>query len=107
MKLRLVVPVLLCLLFLSHARADSKHEENHDEKHDVIRTLREHGDILPLEDILKRARNFVDGRVIETEMEIHQNRYIYEIEMLDQQGYVQELRFDAKTGEHITEDLED
>lgn len=67
--------------------------------HDDAKRLKEAGDIQPLEQILARARAEKPGRVIETELERKGERYIYEIEIVDDDGIVWELKFDAKSGE--------
>lgn len=72
-----------------------------DEDHERARALREAGEVLGLEEILGRARAQYPGRVIETELEYEGGRYIYEVELVDPQGIVRELRFDAKTGDLV------
>jgi uncharacterized membrane protein YkoI len=77
------------------------------ESHDTARKLREAGAILPLEDILSRARAVRAGEVLETELERKKGHYIYEVEILDGQGRVWELKLDAKTGDLVELELED
>jgi len=90
---------LLCLaLFTRPVQADD---------HERIRALVEAGRILPLEQILERARQRLPGRVLETELETREGRHIYEIEILDRHGRVRELRFDARTGAFLQEERED
>ena len=90
---------LLCLaLFVTPVQADD---------HGRIRELVEAGRILPLEQILERARQRLPGRVLETELEIREGRHIYEIEILDRYGHVRELQFDARTGAFLKEEQED
>jgi uncharacterized membrane protein YkoI len=67
--------------------------------HDDAKRLKEAGDIQPLEQILAKARAEKPGRVLETELERKGERYIYEIEIVDNDGVVWELKFDAKSGE--------
>lgn len=69
-----------------------------DEDHDRARRLKEAGDILPLERILEEARKIHPGHILEAELEAERSGYVYEVEMLDDQGLVQKLEFDAKTG---------
>ncbi len=89
---------LLCLACVATARADD---------HERIRELVEAGRILPLERILEQARRRLPGRVLETELETRQGRYVYEIEILDRDGHVRELLFDARTGAFLAEEPED
>jgi uncharacterized membrane protein YkoI len=64
----------------------------------VARELREAGVIVPLEHILREAREQHGGRVLETEVYRKGARYMYEIEILGDDGVVREMKFDATTG---------
>lgn len=75
--------------------------------HDDALKLKESGDILSLEQILPRARAVHPGKVIETELERKGKRYIYELEILDQEGKVWEMKYDAHTGELIKDKRDD
>jgi len=70
-------------------------------EYDEVLRLRQRGDILPLEDILARARRYHAGQVLEAELETLGERYVYEVQLVDEQGRVRELRFDAATGQLI------
>lgn len=77
-----------------------------DFDHDEIRQLREAGDILPLEDIIARFRTGQEsGRILETKLDNKHGRYIYEIELLDTDGNVRELYYDAHSGELLIYEL--
>jgi uncharacterized membrane protein YkoI len=69
------------------------------ESQDEARKLREAGDILPLEQILEKAKREQPGRVVETELEKKSGRHVYEIKIVDEKDVVHELKYDAKTGE--------
>lgn len=75
-------------------------------EYDEARSLQQRGAILPLQQILERARRYHEGRVLETELEQRGERYIYEIELVDDQGQVWELKFDAASGELLKEKQE-
>ncbi len=75
--------------------------------HEAIRGLVERGRILPLEQIIERARQRRPGRVLETELEHEDGQLVYEIELLDPQGFVRELYFDAATGAFLKEEEDD
>ena len=45
--------------------------------------------------------------MLETELEQKRGGYIYEVEMLDDNGEVWELKFDAASGELLEQELED
>ncbi len=63
--------------------------------------LRQSGDVLSLEEILKLSRKQIDGRILEVEMEQKRGRIFYELEILSDDGRVWELKVDATTGEII------
>ncbi len=68
--------------------------------------LLQQGEILPLEDILVISRQEIDGHILEVELEQERGEIIYEIEMLDQQGRVWELKIDATNGEILKRERE-
>lgn len=65
---------------------------------DRIRALVERGEILPLEEILKRNELQIVGRIIEIELEKKNGGYLYEIKILRPDGRYRELKIDARTG---------
>lgn len=67
--------------------------------HYQAKRLKDAGEILPLGRILRMARQIHPGRILETELERKQGRYIYEIELINGDGNVLELTYDARTGE--------
>ena len=67
----------------------------------TARKLKASGQILSLEKILEKAKAVKPGKVLETELEFKNDLYFYEIELLDSQGIVWEIKFDAKTGKLI------
>lgn len=69
------------------------------EGQDEAKKLREAGDILPLEQILEKAKQKQPGRVVETELEKKSGRHVYEVKIVDEKGVVHELKYDAKNGE--------
>jgi uncharacterized membrane protein YkoI len=62
------------------------------------RKLSKSGQILPLEKIHEKANLIKPGKILETEFENKKGRYIYEVELLDNNGLVWEVELDAKTG---------
>ena len=69
--------------------------------------LRERGEILPLEDILKFAlERYPDSKLLEVELEEKQGAYVYEVELVTPQRVVRELKFNASRGP-LTKDKED
>lgn len=80
----------------THERLDDDFRSG---EYDAIRRLRQAGEILPLEQILREARRQRHGRVLETGLEQEHGRYIYNVELLDDKGKVWEMELDAATGE--------
>lgn len=77
-----------------------------DDDHDEAKRLMESGEILALEIVLKKAREIQPGKVLEVELETKKNKMIYEIELLSTDGIVFELKFDARTGKHLSTEKE-
>lgn len=89
-----------CLGLLSgHSVADSV-------SHSEARALREAGNILSLEDIINRAKTLKPGKVIDTDLDKDDDLYVYEIEILDDRGWVWEIEFDASNGELLELELD-
>lgn len=86
-----------------------QHEEQHEHESGqaAVGANQQAGDILTLEQILELARLQHPGRVLETELERKGERYIYEVELLDDSGEVWEMKFDASTGKLLKEEQED
>ncbi len=68
---------------------------------DTARRLRQEGKIVPLGDIVAEITQRWPGRVIETELERDDGRYVYEIELLGDDGHVYEFEYDAGTGRRL------
>ncbi len=78
----------------------------YDEDRQRAAELLKEGAIQPLESVLDRARALHPGRVIEVELESERGRHFYEVELLDEDGRVWELKFDATSGELVEEERE-
>ncbi len=72
---------------------------------DAIR-LSDRGDILPLEKVLEQAIVAQPGKILEVEFEKEHGVYVYEMKILDTEGRLWELEFNARTGELIETELE-
>lgn len=92
------------LLALGTASVDIRAEASEAEQ---VRALTDSGAILPLEQILEKARQDFPGRVIEIELDREDGRHIYELEIVDPEGRVWELEMDAATGELLEKERED
>jgi len=71
------------------------------EDYNEARRLRETGDILPLQEVLRRHRSAVGPRVLDVELENRRGRYVYGVESLDKRGEVKRHYFDATTGKSL------
>jgi uncharacterized membrane protein YkoI len=69
-----------------------------DDDHIEARRLRDSGEILPLEVILKNVRQAHPGKLLEVELDTEDGRIAYEVEILGEDGVVKEIYIDAKTG---------
>jgi len=83
------------------ARAD---EEDLSE----LRELRERGEILSLEEVIERVRGrYPEAHLVEAEVDREGGRLIYEVELIDADGVVRELFFDARSGDPVTDFVEE
>lgn len=92
------LPLLTTLVLTTSVTADD---------HGRVREWRQQGVILPLEKVLEKIPSHLDGRILEVELEGDRRRPIYEVEILDQQGRVWELKLDARSGELLDRELDD
>jgi len=84
--------VVICLLWWgTTALAD----------HEDARFLRQSGNIVSLTTLLSDAYQRKAGELLEVELEHDESGYLYEVEILDREGIVWELRYDAVSGEFI------
>jgi uncharacterized membrane protein YkoI len=104
------------LLWVGYQGMDSQQREHEEDdeteevgerpgmlEQDAVRAIKQRGDILSLDRILQDAHGQHAGRVLESELEQKDGRYIYEVELVDDQGRVREMKFDASTGEVLRE----
>lgn len=94
-----VAVILSALLFVSPFLWASDHA--------LAFKLRKEGKILPLEEIIKRARLHPDEHIIEVELEEEHGTLVYELEFIGRDGVVRERLYDASSGKLIKESLED
>ena len=100
MKRVLLIPGLIVAAVISGiALGESDHQ--------LSRRLMEKGEILPLQDVLGHIQRERAGRVLEVELESEGGRYVYEIELLSDEGRVWEYKLDAASGEILERELED
>lgn len=81
---------LLLLLFCASALADEQAQ---------VRRAVEEGHLRPLTEIIALVQSRYPGRVVDVDLERRSGgRYVYEIELLDQNRRKQEIRIDGATG---------
>lgn len=71
--------------------------------HGEVRELVRQGEILPLQSIVERAVGEQTGQLLEVELEREDDIWVYELELLRDDGRVYKLYYDARTGEHLPE----
>lgn len=64
-------------------------------------------DTLPMEEIIQRAKAAQPGNIEEIELEHKGGRLLYEVNMAANDGAKRELKFDAKTGELISNKVDE
>jgi len=99
-----LLSLLMALFFLSSTASLMADDETDQ---DQALRLRTEGEILPLETILEKAKTVRAGRVLEAELEKKNDGYIYEIEIIAEDGSVWELKYDAKTAALLSQEEED
>jgi uncharacterized membrane protein YkoI len=81
--------------------------EDEDRSHDRARRASEAGEILTIAEIYERARREVPGRILEAELDRWHGRWVYELKILDPQGRLYELNYDAADGRIIHREEDD
>ncbi len=95
------------LVFAGYDGSNHDEEKHEAREHVRVHSMAESNEILPLEQILHNARQQHAGRVLEVELEENSSGVYYEVEILDANGEVWEMNFDARSGELLGEDQED
>lgn len=96
---RLVLPRLVLIGFCLAAGAITPGYADRD--HDSARRAVEHGEALPLADILARVRPQLGGEVVGVAFERERGRWIYEFRVIGPSGRLAEVHVDATTGQVI------
>lgn len=73
--------------------------DSHD--HEKARAALEAGQVLPLPTLLERLRRTHPAQVLELELEREGGRWIYEVKLLQADGQLLKLKFDAATGQVV------
>lgn len=107
MKARLHPFACLVVASISLAAAFAWPLPAHADDEQRIRQLQRSGEILSLEHIFDRARKIKPGRIVDVDLDKDDGRYTYEIELLQSNGQVWEMEFDARTGELLQLEQDD
>ena len=87
---RLALAALLCGLGAAAWASADDHEQ--------ARAALQSGEVLPLQQLLGRVAREQPGHVLELELERDQERWIYELKLLQPNGEVVKLKVDARSG---------
>ena len=101
--MRKQIPVLTAILLSANTLVWASDDSDQNE----AQALRKQGAILPLEQIVNAAQQMHRGRIVEVDLEKKRGRYIYEIELVDSNGQVWEMKFDAKDATLISQEKDD
>lgn len=66
-----------------------------------VRQLVKEGKVVPLDQLLTRHRERLQGRILDLELEREDGRVIYEVKYLDPEGAVREAQIDAQSGDWL------
>jgi len=61
-------------------------------------------EIVSLDSLLPAIRKHGNFKLLEIELEEEDDKLIYEVELLDKEGRVYEIRYDARTGKELSND---
>lgn len=88
----------LALLCLASAGAWAGDKDDHDRARAAVLA----GEVLPLPTLLERLQRSNPGQVLELELERSDERWIYEIKLLQPDGQLVRLEVDAATAQVLT-----
>lgn len=97
---RVAAIVVLVLASLPGAAPSARADDDHER----ARLAVQRGEILPLEEILRRLPLAEGERLLEVEVERDDGAWIYEIEVVSPSGRVREFEVDARDGRVIEVD---
>lgn len=95
---------LACLTLQTPALAQ---EDDPEPDHELARRALERKEILPLDQVLAAIRDRVPGEIVEIELERERERWIYEVEIIDETGRLRDVLVDATNAEIIGTEDED
>jgi uncharacterized membrane protein YkoI len=78
-----------------------------DEDDAQAAALQKSGEIMSKDDILQKVRTEHPGKIRETELKKKGGQYIYEIDVVGDDGKKKEFSYDAKTGKFLSAENDD
>lgn len=89
----------MVLLFTAFSVA-ADHLEWEDDNHSYDRARRavDRGESLALPEVIGHLRRIAPGQIVAVEYEYEFDRWVYEFKIIDQQGRLQKVHLDAKSG---------
>ena len=99
-KLKQFLFRLLFTLLIAPLAGDLAMASSND--HDQARAALASGEILPLSVILGKLEKDYPGQIIEVELEREKGQWMYEIKLLQKNGFRQKLKVDAKSAAVIS-----
>ena len=76
-----------------------------DYDHDRAERAVQAGQVMPLQNVLQKLQTDYPGQVLEVELEHDDDRWIYEIKLLQAGGQLRKLKLNAQTGEVLKNKL--
>ena len=73
--------------------------------HDRAERAVQAGQVMPLQNVLQKLQTDYPGQVLEVELEHDDDRWIYEIKLLQAGGQLRKLKLNAQTGEVLKNKL--
>lgn len=107
MSKRNTIVVILIGLLLFTSNVFARKDDDDDDEQALARDLSKRGVILPLTTVVEKAQQLHQGKILEVELKRKSKRYRYEIEILDENGVVWEMEFDAVSADLIKLEKED
>ncbi len=98
---------LAAAMFLMALQPALAQEDDPEPDHELARQALQRKEILPLDQVLAAIRDRVPGEIVEIELEREKDRWIYEVEIIDETGRMRDVLVDAKNAEIIGTEAED
>ncbi|HEX6017130.1 MAG TPA: PepSY domain-containing protein [Burkholderiaceae bacterium] len=92
-----------CLLAALIALPASAVRAGDDKDQDRVRDAVRAGEVMPFDALRERLRRSHPGDVLELELERENERWIYEVKLLQPDGRIVKLEVDARSGEVLRE----